>query len=55
MTATFEEALLAAAPVGLLVVDEIGTISYATPSVYDLTGYGYTDVVGTNILSYLPD
>ena len=55
MTASFDAALLAAAPVGLLVVDEIGTISYATPSVYDLTGYGFTEVVGTNILSYLPD
>jgi diguanylate cyclase (GGDEF)-like protein/PAS domain S-box-containing protein len=46
-------ALLDAAPVGLLVIDPAGTISWASPSVYDLTGYGHEDVVGTNILTYL--
>lgn len=49
----YAAALLDAAPVGLLVVDEIGTITYASASVAELTGYGYDDVVGTNILSYL--
>src|SRR5689334_951269 len=46
-------ALLDAAPVGLMVIDQIGTISWVSPSVYDLTGYGYEDVVGTSILQYL--
>jgi len=49
----YAAALLEAAPVGLLVVDEVGTITYASASVEELTGYGYDDVVGTNILSYL--
>src|SRR3954447_11723575 len=47
------EALLDAAPVGLMVIDEIGTISWVSPSVYDLTGYGHDDVVDTSILQYL--
>ena len=49
----FAAAMLDAAPVGLLVVDEIGTITWASASTYDLTGYGLTEVVGTNILDYL--
>ena len=46
-------ALVGAAPVGLLIVDEIGTIKYASPSTETLTGYGYGDVVGHNIIEYL--
>ncbi|MEZ5144282.1 MAG: sensor domain-containing diguanylate cyclase [Acidimicrobiales bacterium] len=48
-------ALVDAAPVGILVVDATGTITFASPSVDDLTGYGFADVVGTSILSYLPE
>lgn len=46
-------ALVDAAPVGLLIVDEIGTITYMSKSTEVLTGYGYGDVVGHNIIEYM--
>jgi diguanylate cyclase (GGDEF)-like protein/PAS domain S-box-containing protein len=49
----FDSALLRAAPVGLLVVDAAGIITYASPATEQMTGYDIGDVVGTSILDHL--
>ena len=53
MDPEFAVALLDASPIALLVVDEVGTITFASPSAEAMTGYGVGDVVGTNIFDYL--
>lgn len=55
MDGGFAQALMDACPVGLLVVDGEGTITYASPAAETMTGYGVSDVEGTSIFAYLVD
>ena len=45
--------MLEAVPVGMLVIDAGGMITYASASVEQLTGYGQDDIVGTSMFDYL--
>ncbi len=47
------DALVQSSPVGIMVIDEIGNFTFTSPALEELTGYGFGDVVGTNVMSYL--
>jgi len=47
------DALVEFSPVGIMVVDEVGNITFTSPALEELTGYGFGDIVGTNVVSYL--
>lgn len=47
------ERLVALAPMLVMVVDDVGTVTWIGGAVADLTGHDPTDLIGTNILQHL--